>query len=225
MIVEDELLAQQVMQSHINKTKELQLVATCRTAVEASRLLLQHSVDVLFLDIQLPGMTGLEMLKTLEDPPLVVFTTAYSTYAVESYELNIIDYLLKPISYERFSKAVAKIQEAMANDKLANRNSPESHMYVKCNSEFHKVYFSDIIYIESRRDYLQIHTIHNNLFTLQTLNEMEKVLPEGKFFRIHRSYIVSVAHIKKISGKNVDLESISLPMGKKYRDQVMELVS
>ena len=227
IIVEDETLAQQVLQSHLQKVDSFELVAVCSNAPEASAVLHTQDIDVMFLDIQLPGMTGMHYLRTLQNPPLVVLTTAYSEYAVESYEFNIIDYLLKPISFGRFCKAVDKVVDGRLFVPPAKEKNSGSvdHMFVKSNSRFIKVNFSEIIYIEGMRDYLKIHTRDYKLITLQTMNEMEKMLPLKQFMRVHKSYIVAIASIKSIYGNSIELGNETIPIGVSYKDKVMELIN
>jgi DNA-binding LytR/AlgR family response regulator len=157
IIVEDETLAQNVIQSHLQKTEQFELVGVCGNALEANEVLSKQEVDLIFLDIQLPGMTGLNFLRNLQNPPLVVLTTAYSEYALESYEFNVIDYLLKPISFERFSKTINKITEGKLFNSVSreNENMPRDHIFIKSNNKFFKVNFSEIIYIEGMKDYLK----------------------------------------------------------------------
>jgi DNA-binding LytR/AlgR family response regulator len=226
IIVEDEQLAQHVIQSHLKKTPDLELVATCNNALEAMEVLNSHEIDLIFLDIQLPGMTGLNFLRALQDPPLVVLTTAYSEYALESYEFNVIDYLLKPISFERFSKAVSKITDGslFANPAKERLLAAPDYIFIKCNSKFYKVNFADIIYIEGMKDYLKIHTREFKLVTHQTMGDMEKILPERQFIRIHRSYIISVAHIRSVYGNCVEMQNDSLPVGNIYKDKLMTYI-
>src|SRR5678809_1022948 len=151
----------------------------------------------MFLDIYLPGMTGLDMLRSLPDPPLVVLTTAYADYALESYEFSVIDYLLKPISFERFSKAVNKIKEGRLFSHVGKEQGRQSqdHIFIKSNNKFFKVNFSEIIYIEGMKDYLKIHSSEYTLVTHQTMNEMEKLLPTSQFIRVHKSYIIALAPV------------------------------
>ena len=227
IIVEDEVLAQQVLQSHLQKLKRLELVAICNNALEAKDVLNKQDVDLMFLDIQLPGMNGLNFLRSLLEPPLVVLTTAYSEYAVESYEFNIIDYLLKPVSFERFCKAIDKIVDGRLFTREAKeKNSlPADHIFVKSNSKFFKVNFSEIIYIEGMKDYIKIHTIEYKLVTLQTMSEMEKILPPHQFVRVHKSYIIAVAYIKSIYGNSIEMENETIPIGLNYKDKVTHLIN
>lgn len=224
MIVEDELLAQQVIQNHLQNMAQFELVAICSNALQAATVLDKQEVDLIFLDIQLPGMTGLNFLRSLQNPPLVVLTTAYSEYALESYEFNIIDYLLKPISFERFSKAINKIVDGRLYTQVAKENMPADHIFIKCNSKFFKVNFYEIIYIEGMKDYLKIHTTDYKLVTHQTMVEMELSLPPKQFIRVHKSYIVSVAYIKSVYGNSIEMEKVTIPIGSSYKDKMMGFI-
>lgn len=227
LIVEDERLAQNVIQSHLQRIDRFEVAATCNNALEAREVLSRQEIDLMFLDIQLPGMTGLNFLRSLPNPPLVVITTAYAEYALESYEFNIIDYLLKPISFERFSKTINKIVDGrlFTQDVKEKNNSSVNHIFVKSNSKFFKVNFSEIIYIEAMKDYLKIHAADYKLVTLQTMNEMEKILPADEFLRVHKSYIIAVAHIKSIYGNSIEMENGNVPIGINYKEKVMTLIS
>jgi len=227
IIVEDEALAQDVIQSHLRKVDRFELVGICNNALEAKELLDKKEVDLMFLDIQLPGMTGLHFLRTLPNPPLVVVTTAYSEYAIESYEFNIIDYLLKPISFERFLKTVDKIVHGrlFTTPPVKEKDDPPGdHIFVKSNSKFFKVNFSEIVFIESMKDYLKIHTAEYKLVTHQTMNDMEKILSPRQFIRVHKSYIVAVSHIKAIYGNSVEMENATIPIGLNYKEKVMNFI-
>lgn len=233
IIVEDETLAQEVIQSHMQQIGELELVGTYRNAPEAVEALRTREVDVMFLDIRLPGMSGLNFLRSLPDPPLVVLTTAYAEYALESYEFNVIDYLLKPISFERFSRAVHKILDGRLFTQAGKEQyrsaadqglSVTDHIFIRSNSKFFKVNFSEILYVQAMKDYLKIHTAEYTLVTHQTMNELEKTLPGRQFMRVHKSYIVALAHIKAIYGNSVELGKITIPIGINYKETVMGLV-
>ena len=227
IIVEDETLAQHVIQSHLQKIEKFELVAICNNALEAREVLTKQEVDLMFLDIQLPGMTGLHFLRSLPNPPLVVITTAYAEYAVESYEFNIIDYLLKPVSFERFCKTINKIVDGrlLTQDAKEKDSVPADHIFVKSNSKFFKVNFSEIIYIEGMKDYLKIHTSEHTIITHQTMGEMENILPSGQFIRIHKSYIVANIHIKAVFGNSVDMGKALLPIGLNFKERIMNFIS
>ena len=226
IIVEDELLAQQVIQSHLEKVDGFELAGVCSNALEAKEVLNTKEVDLIFLDIQLPGMTGLNFLRSLQNPPLIVLTTAYAEYALESYEFNVIDYLLKPVSFERFSKTINKIVEGRLFAQPARESTTidRNHIFIKSNSKFFKVNFSEIIFIESMKDYLKIHTPEYKLVTHQTMNEMEKLLISKQFIRVHKSYIVAVPYIRSIYGNSIEVEKTTIPIGSSYKDNVMNLV-
>lgn len=224
--MEDEQLAQEVIQSHLQNIDALELIGTYRNAPEAIEALSRGDVDLMFLDIRLPGMTGLHFLQSLQNPPLVILTTAYAEYAVESYEYNVIDYLLKPISFDRFSRAVSKISNGRLFSQVIKENSSiAEHIFIRSNSKFFKVNFSEIVYVEGMKDYLKIHTTDYTLVTHQTMNEIEKLLPAGKFIRVHKSYIVGVAYIKSVFGNSIELLKATIPIGISYKEDVMNLVS
>ncbi len=227
IIVEDEVLAQNVLQSHLQKVERFELIAICNNALEAREALNSQDVDLMFLDIQLPGMTGLNFLRTLMAPPLVVLNTAYAEYAVESYEFNIIDYLLKPVSFDRFCKAINKVVDSRQLIKGTKDNDilHADHIFIKSNGKFFKVNFSEITYIESMKDYLKIHTREHTLVTLQTMNDMEKILTGKQFMRVHKSYIVAIAYIKSIYGNSIEVENITIPVGINYKEKVIHLIN
>jgi DNA-binding LytR/AlgR family response regulator len=227
IIIEDERLAQDVIKSHLQKSGRFNLIGTFRTAPEAKEIIDKEEVDLIFLDIQLPGMTGLNFLRSLSNPPLVVFTTSYPEYALESYEFNVIDYLLKPISYERFSKTIDKIFDGkiFKDDTKEIKSFHREHIFIKSNSKFLRVSFAEIIFIEGMKDYLKIHTNEHTIITHQTMGEMENILPAGQFIRIHKSYIVAAIHIKAVFGNSVDMGKALLPIGLNYKDRIMNFIS
>jgi DNA-binding LytR/AlgR family response regulator len=227
IIIEDERLAQDVIKNHLQKAGRFHLVGTYRNALDAKEALEKEEVDLIFLDIQLPGMTGLAFLRSLSNPPLVVFTTSYPEYALESYEFNVIDYLVKPVSFERFSKTINKIVDGNIFRLPGDEIKPFSreHIFIRSNSKFFRISFSDIIYIEGMKDYLKIHTVEHVIITHQTMSEMEKIVPSNQFIRIHKSYIVAVAHIKAVFGNSVDMEKALLPIGLNYKERVMGFIA
>jgi len=226
IIIEDERLAQDVIKAHLQKSDRFTLVGVYRTAPEAREALENEEVDLIFLDIQLPGMTGLNFLRSLTNPPLVVFTTAYPEYALESYEFNVIDYLLKPVSYERFSKTVDKIMDGkiFKTPVKETKSLSQEHIFIRSNSKFFRVGFQDIIYIQGMKDYLKIHTPEHIIITHQTMTEMENILPADRFIRIHKSYIVAFTRIRAVFGNSVEMEKDLLPIGPNYKERLMSLV-
>ncbi|MFT3936476.1 MAG: LytTR family DNA-binding domain-containing protein [Chitinophagaceae bacterium] len=228
IIIEDEKLAQDVIKNHLQRVADRFVLVGCyRNAPEAKLALDNEEIDSIFLDIQLPGMTGLNFLRTLVNPPLVVFTTAYPEYALESYEFNVIDYLLKPVSFERFSKTIDKIMDGKIFKKEEKELSPinRDHIFIRANSKFFRVGFADIIYIEGMKDYLKIHTAEHTIITHQTMSEMENILPASQFIRIHKSYMVAFGHIKSVYGNSVEMEKALLPIGLVFKERLMQFIA
>lgn len=237
IIVDDEPLAQDVLETYIEKIAELNLVQKCNNAIEANDALKNHDIDLMFLDIQMPQLTGIDFLKTLTKPPLVIFTTAYPNYALDGFELNALDYLLKPISLERFMKAVNKALDRL---ELENKEgTPDAtaesgdqqldYIFVKADKKLVKVNYSDIIYIEGLKDYVIIRMDKNRIITLQTMKSLEAKLPSGIFKRIHRSYIVNIEKINAIVGNMVEVfekgQPKHLPIGKNYREDLLAIIN
>ena len=235
IIVDDEPLAQDVLETYIEKIPELNLVARCSNALEANEVLKSQDVDLRFLDIQMPQLTGIDFLKTLTRPPLVIFTTAYPNYALEGFELNALDYLLKPISLERFMKAVNKAIEqhdlqSRENNPAESSNSDDpDFIFVKADKKLVKVKYDDILYIEGLKDYVIIRMDSDRVITLHTMKSLEAKMPSDQFKRIHRSYIVNLDRINAIVGNMVEViekkETKHLPIGKNYRDELLEIVN
>ena len=195
LIVDDEPLALDVLETYIEQMPELNLVARCSNALEARDALSKHHVDLMFLDIQMPQLTGIDFVKTLIHPPLIVFTTAYSNYAIEGFELSALDYLVKPISLERFMKAVNKANEQLdliRRDNVQTSADGLDFFFVKADKKLVKINFDDIVYIEGLKDYVIIRLSHSRVITLQTMKSLEEKLPSPQFRRIHRSFIVGM---------------------------------
>lgn len=234
IIVDDEPLALDVLETYIEKIPELNLVARCNNAFEANEALKKNDVDLMFLDIQMPQLTGIDFLKSLIDPPAVVFTTAYSNYAIEGFEVNAVDYLLKPISLERFMKAANKAIEQIELRRRENAhqlemNDAEEFTFVKADKKFVKVKYSEVLYIEGLKDYVIIRTEKGRVITLQTMKSLEEKLPSKYFRRIHRSYIVNIDKVEAIMGNAVEIiekgNPKHLPIGKNYRDDFLNIIS
>lgn len=234
IIVDDEPLAQDVLETYIEKIPELNLVKKCSNALEANEALKSEDIDLMFLDIQMPQLTGTDFLKTLNNPPLVIFTTAYPNYAIEGFELNALDYLLKPISLERFMKAVNKamdqidLQHKDAGSGGTEEENPD-FIFVKADKKLIKIKYDDILYIEGLKDYVIIRMDKSRVITLQTMKSLEEKLPSGMFRRIHRSYIVSIDKINAVIGNMVEVieknQPKHLPIGKNYRDELLAIIN
>ncbi|MCB9307802.1 MAG: response regulator transcription factor [Lewinellaceae bacterium] len=232
LIVDDEPLALDVLETYISQMPELQLVKRCSNALEANDVLKSNEIDLMFLDIQMPQLTGIDFVKTLSRPPMVVFTTAYPNYAIQGFDLNALDYLLKPISLERFVKAVNKAVEhadlSQRDGMQGGSGEGQEFFFVKADKKLVKVNFDDIIYIEGLKDYVIIRLLHGRVITLQTMKSLEDRLPQGQFKRIHRSYIVAMDKITAIEGNMVEVQEKDkpklLPIGKNYRDDLLVLI-
>jgi len=224
MIVDDEPLAIEVLESYVGRMDELELVATSDNAIKAFEILKKQPVDILFLDIQMPKLNGIEFLKILDPAPKVVFTTAYREYALESYELNVLDYLLKPISFERFLKTINKISnsEIPISSETAQPKEPEEpYIFMKSDRKMVKVMLNDIYYIESLKDYIRIKTVDGkDVISLQKISYIQEKLPDQQFLRIHRSYIVSVKKIESFSSQVVEINGKEIPIGRNYKSDV-----
>lgn len=243
LIVDDESLALDILQNYITRMPALRLIGRCNNAIEAFDALNQHKIDLMFLDIQMPQISGIDFLKSLAHPPKVIFTTAFPNYALEGYELNAVDYLLKPISFERFSKAVHKamdwlaLQQKSAQESLQaqiqaeqqKENPPaeveEDFFFVKADKKLIKVFFQDIYYIEGLKDYVIIHTPTGRIITLQTMKMLETKLPSNLFMRVHRSFIVNLQHIQQVDGNNLIIQKKAIPLGKNYKDDLLEIIN
>ncbi|MFT4664736.1 MAG: DNA-binding LytR/AlgR family response regulator [Polaribacter sp.] len=234
IIVDDEPLALDVLETYIESMPDITLVQKCSNAMEANEALSTNDIDLMFLDIQMPQLTGIDFLKTLSKPPMVIFTTAFANYAIEGFELNAIDYLLKPISLDRFMKAVNKAKEQLEltrNDGGGDSAEEGSDfIFVKADKKLIKLRYKDILYIEGLKDYVIIkRTDGTRIVTLQTMKSLEAKLPEQIFQRIHRSYIVQIDQIMALMGNMVEViekgTAKHLPVGKNYRDELLKIVN
>lgn len=228
IIVDDEPLAQEVLETYVSKFPALNLIAKCSNAVEAFDVLNNNSIDLMFLDIQMPQISGIDFLKTLPNPPQVIFTTAYSEYAMAGYELNVVDYLLKPISLDRFAKAVNKAvaKELQENEPTIPASTETAdYIFVKADKKLIKIRFDQINYIEGLKDYVILHTPNGRVVTLQTMKSLEVKLPSDIFMRVHRSFIVNMGNISIIEGNTVQIEKKIIPIGKNYKDVLLSIIN
>ena len=223
IIVDDEPLATDLMIDFVKRIPFLMLLGTCKNAFEANEIIHKKNVDLLFLDIQMPNLSGIQLVHSLEKKPLVIFTTAYSEYAVESYDLNAIDYLLKPFTFERFLKAVNKAYALFSkkDDIQSEKDGQiEGDKFIFVNADYKKVRINlkEILYIEGLSDYIKIYTGDKPILTLLSLKAMEEKLPENKFIRVHRSYIVSIHKIESIQRNRIIIGKTRIPVGDNYKD-------
>ena len=230
LIIDDEELAIKVIESYVQKVDSLELVASCQNAYDAFNVLNKEKVDLIFLDIQMPQLTGLEFIKSLNAPPQIILTTAYREYAPEGFELDVLDYLLKPIAFSRFLKSIGKVTRAMQPVALPEpvpreENYENAYIFVKCGKTMEKVCYKDIIYIESFRDYVKIHTIKKEITTYLKISYLEEKLPVELFMRVHKSFIVSIGKITAYTSSDIELDSYHVPIGNFYKKQVVELLA
>ena len=228
IIVDDEYLARKLLQDYVSKVESLQLVATCSNAIEAMNVLKDHQVDIMFLDIQMPDLTGLDLAKSLEHRPAIIFTTAYSEYAVDAFNLSVVDYLLKPFDFPRFIQAINKAigteqQKVMGVQKPAADTISESNDFitVKADYKLYKINYDDLLFIEGQHEYVTFHTTQRRITALFALKDLEEILPKDKFVRVHKSYIVSFKHIQDLDKSDVTVAGNKVPVGASYRDELL----
>jgi DNA-binding LytR/AlgR family response regulator len=228
LVVDDEPPAREIIRRYIEEMPTLELVAECANAIQAFTVLQQQPVDLMFLDIRMPQLNGNDFLKTLKNPPKVIFTTAYTEYALEGYELDVVDYLMKPIPFDRFLKAVNKaFQQAVAKQEGIQVNEDkksESFVYFRADRKMVKVMLQDILYIESMKDYIKVMTAAGVIITKQSISSVEAMLPEKDFVRVHRSYIVSLDKIKTFTSELIEINKTEIPIGKLYRNGVLKVL-
>jgi len=227
VIVDDEPLAREGMSSYVREVDFLRLTGVCENPLELTKLLDQQPVDLIFLDIQMPKMNGLDFLKMVQNPPMVIITTAYPTYAIEGFQLNVLDYLLKPITFDRFFKSVTKAKDYYH---LIKRSSPAvadpaaGYFFIRCGSKYEKIYFNQILYIEGMQNYITLYTEKGKYVTLLYLKNLEESLDARSFIRVHKSYIVSIDKIEAIEAGEILIQSHRIPMSRNYREQVIQRV-
>ena len=230
IIVDDEPMARDVVRRYIQKIPTLKLIGEFGNAIDATIFIQEHSVDIIFLDIQMPQLSGTEFVRSLRNVPKIIFTTAHKEFAHEGFELDVIDYLLKPIRFDRFLKAVnkafpQKLQETEVITSVASEeNKPAtSFIYLREDRKMIKVLLNDIVYIESDKDYVKVFTEKGFVITRQTIASVEAMLSESQFIRVHRSYIVSLNKLKSFTAETVEIGDKELPIGKLYRNNFLKL--
>ena len=244
VIIDDEPLAREGLASYVREIDFLHLVDTCQNPLELIKLMNQHTIDLIFLDIQMPKMNGLDFLKAVQQPPIVVITTAYPTYALEGFQLNVMDYLLKPITFDRFFKSVKKASDyyhlinrptgpnAGKSDPTAAKTASAGgstdpaadYFFIRCGSKYEKIHFDQILYVEGMQNYITIYTAKGKFVTLLYLKNLEENLDSRSFIRVHKSYIVSIDKIEGIEGNEIFIQSHRIPISRNYREQVLRQV-
>lgn len=229
IIVDDEPLAIEILESYVSKIDQLEIAGTFRNAVSAFAFLQQNTIDLIFLDIQMPKLSGIDFLRTLKNPPKVILTTAFRDYALDGFELEVVDYLLKPIPFERFLKAVAKVLHQPATPAATatktETTSADSFVYFKVDKKMIKTRMADILFIESIKDYVKVKTADKEIITQQKISYLEESLPSELFLRIHRSFIVNVERIDAYSATDVEIGKHFVPIGRNYKNDVMKILA
>ena len=227
IIVDDEYLARKLLQDYVSKVESLQLVATCSNAFEAMEALTNNTVDIMLLDIQMPDLTGLELVKSLEKKPAVIFTTAYSEYAVDAFNLAVVDYLLKPFDFPRFFQAIRKAignvqpKAEETTKQAADISKSNDFITVKADYKLYKINYDDLLFIEGQHEYVTFHTTQRRITALFALKDLEEMLPKDRFVRVHKSYIVSFKHIQDLDKSDVTVAGNKVPVGASYRDELL----
>ena len=228
IVVDDEFLAQKLLQDYVSKVEILQLVATCSNAFEAIEALKNNRVDVMLLDIQMPDLTGLELVKSLDKKPAVIFTTAYSEYAVDAFNLAVADYLLKPFDFPRFVQAINKaignvkpIAEQSSHPAPDTVSRSNDFITVKADYKLYKINYDDLLFIEGQHEYVTFHTTQRRITALFALKDLEELLPKDRFVRVHKSYIVSFKQIQDLDKSDVTVAGNKIPVGASYRDELL----
>ncbi|WP_246228515.1 LytR/AlgR family response regulator transcription factor [Paraflavitalea devenefica] len=223
IIIDDEPLARQGLTEYIQDVDFLQLAGAFDNPMKATDTLMQQKIDLIFLDIQMPRMTGLEFLKTLAQPPLVIFTTAYPQYAVEGFELNAIDYLLKPFSFERFWKAVMKARSLRETgmQPAGSTTAEPDYFFIKSDNKLIKIRYDEILFVEALQNYVAVHTTEKKYITYLTFRSIEEYLPEGRFVRTHKSFIVAAAKVESIEGNDIKIGPHHIPISRTEREAVL----
>ncbi|WP_297098500.1 LytTR family DNA-binding domain-containing protein [uncultured Draconibacterium sp.] len=234
LVIDDERLAREYIKNYISKIPELELMGDFNSPLKATELIKKGDVDLLFIDIQMPDITGIDFVRSLTNKPEIIFTTAYQDYALEGFNLSAIDYLLKPFSFERFFQAVNKVIDKLGSKVDAPDQLPllpdqsettyaDSYLTIRADRKFYKINFNDIKYIEGQKAYVTFHTNKRRITALASLKELEESLPKNLFIRIHKSYIVAIQEILSLEGNVLEVDNLKLPVGKMYKEDVMKI--
>lgn len=223
IVVEDEPLAREGLLSYLNQIEFVQVKAACEDALQANQMLVSDQIDLMFLDIQMPRITGIEFLKSLKQPPMVVITTAYPNFALQGYELDVLDYLIKPFPFDRLLKAANKARDFYLLRNKPLLNTPE-FFFVKCDHRYEKILYRDVVYVEGMENYVVIHTPAQKFVTLMRMKAVEELLPSSEFIRTHKSFIVAINAINSIDGTDLIVRGKHLPMSREKRAEILELL-
>ena len=227
VIIDDEPLAREGLANYVREVDFLQLTGTCENPIALMKLLDEYPVDLIFLDIQMPKMNGIDFLKIVQNPPMVIITTAYPSYALEGFQLNVLDYLLKPVTFDRFFKSANKAKDyhrllTQSAQNGAQKEEPDAdYFFIKCGNKYEKIYFEDILYVEGMQNYVTILTTKGKFMTLLNLKKLEENFDHKYFIRVHKSYIVSIGKIEGVEGNEIFIQTSRIPISRNYREQVI----
>lgn len=221
LIIDDEPIARRGLEEHVREIEFLNCIASCENALKASSYLSEQTVHLIYLDIHMPKVTGIDFLKSLKNPPLTILTTAYSTYALEGYTLDVVDYLVKPITFERFLKASRKAWEFFLLKTRPENAKVTDYFFVRCDRKFEKVFFRDVSYIEGLQNYAVIHLPNRKLITYITLTSLENQLPAQEFLKVHKSFLISTSHVTAIEGDEILIGNARIPISRSLRERVV----
>ena len=221
LIADDEQLARELIKSYVDKIDELELIAVCKNGMDVRNVLNQNEIDLMFLDIQMPDLTGVELLKSLNKKPLTIFTTAYQEHAIEGYQLNVADYLLKPINFSRFLEAVDRAK-LLYYPKEGASEVEKDYIILKADHKIHKIRFEDITHVEGLREYVTFYTVNSKVIVLKSLKKLEEELPSS-FLRVHKSFIVNTTKLDSVYASELSLGELKIPVGKSYKESVLRL--
>lgn len=226
LIIDDEQLAIDLMQNHLNRIDDFEIIDTFTDPLKAYPVIENESIDVLFLDINMPQINGFNFIKNLNNKPLVVFSTAHREYAIKSYEFNVLDYLVKPIKFERLLKAINKIRHNVYNKDahLHNRSNEDPHVFLRTNRKILKVRIKDILYLESLKDYVKVHTIDQNHIIHSSLTAVTEELKSSGFLRVHNSFAISLSRVDAIDGNVIEINNDKIPIGRKYKGKIKKII-
>lgn len=228
LIIDDEPIAIRVIRKHLAAFTDFAVVAECNNALEAMRILSKEKVDLLFCDIQMPQLTGVDFIRSLSHPPKVIFTTAYRDYAIEAFELQVVDYLLKPISFERFARAIQHFLDQQSLPEKTGGNTTATKetdfIFLKADKKHYKVNLTDVLYFESLGDYVIAHTSTQKIITKERISHLQENLPPDRFLQIHRSFIISISKIETVGPGFIEINKKKLPVGRKYKAELSALL-
>ncbi len=224
LIVDDEPIAIKGITNFVKQVDFLEIVDTCTSAMQAAMILKTNQIDLMFLDINMPMLTGIDFLESLEKPPLTILTTAYSEHALDGYRLNVVDYLLKPIEFQRFFQAVNKAQSLFQSQVELYENKDESTMYIRQGDTYHRINWEDILYVEGMQNYLKIHFKDITYVIHQTMTSLEELLPKDSFFRVHISYLINIHKLESISAGKVTVADKQLPLSRHRKEELLQNV-